>query len=191
MKKNASILLLIVTFILMLSSKVIAIEPTSSDRAFTVRSAAFSPNGTIPLKYVCKDISGGQNVSIPLQWSGAPNGTKSYAIFMYDLNPVAKNFVHWAVIDIPSNVTSIQDGVSSTPSMPSGSLELPNSAGKIGYAGPCPPAGTGNHQYKIIVFALSTNKLNFSGRTSLAQFQAAIDGKVLGQAEISGYFERK
>lgn len=191
MKKTASILLLVVAFVLIFCSRVLAKELMPSDTAFTVKSSAFSANGTIPIKYVCSDISGGENISIPLQWSGAPANTKSYAIFMYDLNAVAKNFVHWAVINIPSNVTSIQEGASLTPSMPFGSIELPNSAGKMGYAGPCPPSGTGNHQYKIIVYALNTDKLSFSGRTSLAQFQAAIDGKVLAEAEFSGYFEGK
>jgi len=191
MKKTALILLLVVTFILILSSKALTREPAPSDRAFTVKSVAFNANGTIPNRYVCKDISEGQNISLPLQWSGAPANTKSYAIFMYDLNPVAKNFVHWAVINIPSQVTSIQEGVSATAYMPKGSIELPNSTGRIGYWGPCPPAGTGNHQYKITVYALNTSNLSFSGRTSLAQFQAAIDGKTLAQAELSGYFELK
>ena len=190
MKKITASIVLSVSFIFLFSISAFCKEPNPAV-PFTINSTAFKANDTIPLKYVCKEISHGQNISIPLQWSGAPMGTKSYAIFMYDLNPISKNFVHWAVIDIPKNITSIPEGASSSLAMPKGSIELPNSNGRMDYAGPCPPTGTGNHQYKIIVYALNTNKLDFSGRTSLAQFQAAIDGKVIGEAEISVYFEQK
>jgi len=191
MKKITSILILLISFVFLVPMKVFGEIPSTADRAFTVKSSGFYAGDTIPLKYVCTTISGGGNISLPLRWSGAPANTKSYAIFMYDLNPVAKNFVHWAVINIPKTETSIQEGSSGTPNMPKGSIELPNTAGKMEYAGPCPPAGTGKHEYKIIVYALDTEKLNFSGVTTLAQFQAAIDSNVLAQTELSGFFEQK
>lgn len=157
----------------------------------TIKSSAYTNASQIPVQYACSKVSGGKDLSIPLEWSGAPKDTKSYAVFMYDLNPVANNFVHWAAINIPSNVTALKEGASRTQNMPLGSLELPNSAGGNGYEGPCPPVGTGKHEYKITVYALNTQTLNLSGPVTLDQFQAAINGKVLGQSELTGYFEQQ
>jgi Raf kinase inhibitor-like YbhB/YbcL family protein len=154
------------------------------------KSYAFNPGGIIPIKYVCENIKGGENISIPIEWSNKISGTKSFALFMYDLNPFAKGFVHWAVINIPSNVNKIIEGASAKEYMPSASVELKNSSGSIGYTGPCPPAGTGMHEYKIIVYALNVETLGLSGFLSFNQFQTAIKGKVLAQAEFSGLFEQ-
>lgn len=158
--------------------------------SITVKSLAFENGGIIPLKYVCDKVHGGENVSIPIQWLSTSVGVKSYAVLMYDLNPVAKNFVHWAVINIPLNVSKIIEGASGSQYMPSLSVELKNSAGSIGYIGPCPPAGTGRHVYKIIVYALNTMYTDLSGKVTLDQFQLAIKGKVIALGEISGYFEQ-
>lgn len=162
----------------------------SNKMEFTLNSTSFNAGDTIPTKYVCKKIPSGENISIPLQWSGAPSETKSYAILMYDLNPVAKNFIHWAVINIPSNVSKLNEGASLTSNMPNESTELKNTSGNIGYTGPCPPKGTGKHEYKTIVYALNVENINLSGSISLSEFQAAIKDNIISQAELSGYFEQ-
>lgn len=162
----------------------------SKKMEFTLNSTSFNAGDTIPTKYVCKKIPGAENISIPLQWSGAPPETKSYAILMYDLNSVAKNFIHWAVINIPSNITKLNEGASLTSNMPNGSIELKNTSSNIGYTGPCPPKGTGKHEYKTIVYALNVENINLSGPMSLDKFQAAIKDNIIGQTELSGYFEQ-
>lgn len=158
--------------------------------ALIVKSSAFTSGSNIPVQYACSKVPGGKDFSIPLEWSSAPKDTKSYAILMYDLNPVAKNFIHWGVINIPLNVTSLREAASRTQNMPSESVEFSNSPVPNGYEGPCPPVGTGKHEYKIIVYALNTDKVNISIPVNLEQFQAAIKGKVLGQSELTGYFEQ-
>jgi len=157
---------------------------------FKLSSSAFKDGETIPPKYVCTKISEGKNISIPLQWTGAPSETKSYAIIMYDLHPVANNFVHWAVINIPSDNTKLDEGISLTKDMPNGSIELKNTSGNNGYIGPCPPKGTGKHEYKTIVFALDVDKINISKDASLDEFQSTIKDNIIQQAELSGYFEQ-
>lgn len=153
-------------------------------------TSSFNLGDTIPLKYVCSKISGGNNISIPIQWADVPIETKSFAVLMYDPHPVAKNFVHWAVVNITNTVSQLQEGASLTANMPTGSIELKNSSGSAGYIGPCPPVGTGKHEYKIIVYALNVDNLNLSGFVPFSQFQSAINGKVLAQTELSGYFEQ-
>lgn len=156
---------------------------------FSIKSSGFNSGDVIPAKYVCNKIPFGKNISIPINWEGAPRETKSFAVLMYDLNPVANNFIHWEIINIPSNISGLNEGASQSALMPESSTELKNSAGGYGYTGPCPPRGTGKHEYRIIVFALNTEKLNLSGYVPLNYFLAALNGKVLAQAEISGFFE--
>jgi len=155
-----------------------------------VSSIAFQKGSTIPLKYVCDRIPKGKNVSIPLKWASVPAGTKSFAMYMYDLNPVAKDHIHWFVTNIPISVTSFNEGISRTKFMPTGSLEFPNTSGSIGYEGPCPPKGTGNHQYKVVILALNVEEFKPSGVTTLANIEASIQGKVLAKGEISGYYQQ-
>jgi len=107
---------------------------------------------------------------------------------MYDLHPIADNWIHWAVINIPSTTLELPEGVSRTSGLPTGSKELINSFGTQGYGGPCPPSGTGAHEYKIILYALNVDSINLNGSINLQQFQAALDGKIIDKLELSGYF---
>jgi hypothetical protein len=147
-------------------------------------SAAFKDGEKIPIQYVMPG-AGGKNVSVPLLWKNAPSGTKSFALSMVDPHPVAQNWVHWFVINIPPNATSLEEGASRK-KMPPGSIELKNSFGDIGYGGPQPPKGTGDHPYVFTLYALSVEKLNLGADTSLSAFKKALEGKILGSATITG-----
>ena len=155
---------------------------------FRVWSPAFHDGGRIPLKYVMPG-AGGENISPPLNWEGAPPGTKSFAISCHDPHPVARNWVHWLVINIPASVHSLPEGASGK-AMPPGAEELVNSFGFVGYGGPMPPPGTGDHPYVFTVYALKVERVNLSGKLSLGQFQKAIAPYLLGKASITGYFGR-
>jgi hypothetical protein len=156
--------------------------------AMKVTSSAFQDGGKIPLKYVMPG-AGGQNISLPLSWSGAPPGTQSFALSMVDPHPIARNWVHWLVINLPAGTAGLEEGASGK-KMPPGAAELQNSFGALGYGGPQPPRGTGDHPYVVTVYALSAPKLELGAGTDLARFQAALTGKVLGKAAITGYFGR-
>ncbi len=151
-------------------------------------SKAFSDGGRIPVEYVMPG-AGGDNVSIPLSWTALPAGAKSLAISIVDPHPVARNWVHWLVINIPAKAASLPAGASGS-QMPPGALELRNSFGKAGYGGPQPPPGTGDHPYVVTLYALDVAKLSLPGNTSLAAFQKALEGRVLASATITGYFGR-
>ncbi|NLO48953.1 MAG: YbhB/YbcL family Raf kinase inhibitor-like protein [Clostridiales bacterium] len=155
--------------------------------AFSVTSG-FTHGTDMPVQYAYRDLEGGENQNPPLHWSGAPAGTKSFAILMYDLHRVAKNWVHWAVINIPPEADSIPEGVSGSPGIPAGAVELLNSYGEKGYGGPCPPRGSGNHEYRFIVYALRTGKVNIKSPVTADEFMAAVKADALGETEISGLF---
>jgi|GEM_PF-277135 len=155
---------------------------------FTLKSEAFANNGKIPAAYANTGVKGGSNVSIPLSWSNVPAGTKSFAVLMYDLHPIAGNWVHWAVINIPANTAAVEKGASLTVKMPKGCTELNNTFGTKGYGGPQPPARSGNHQYKVIIYALSTESIDVSASPTVDTFNQAIQGKILGQTETNGFY---
>jgi Raf kinase inhibitor-like YbhB/YbcL family protein len=156
--------------------------------AMEISSSAFKDGGKIPIQYVMPG-AGGKNISIPLAWKNTPAGTKSFALSMVDPHPVAQNWVHWFVINIPPNVTTIEEGAS-TKKMPAGSKELKNSFGDIGYGGPEPPKGTGDHPYVVTLYALSVEKMDLGMNTSLSAFKKALEGKVIGSASITGKYGR-
>ena len=154
-----------------------------------ISTPAYEHQGQLPQKHVMPG-AGGDNVSVPLSWSGAPAGTKSFALSMVDPHPVANNWIHWLVINIPAHVTSLEEGASGS-SMPEGCVELANSFGKPGYGGPQPPKGTGEHPYVSTIYALSVNSLDLGAKASRDEFKKALEGKVLDQAEVTGVFEQK
>jgi len=153
-----------------------------------ISSSAFRDGGKIPIQYVMPG-AGGKNISIPLAWKNAPTGTKSFALSMVDPHPVAQNWVHWFVIDIPAKVTTIEEGASGK-KMPAGSIELQNSFGDTGYGGPEPPKGTGDHPYVVTLYALSVGKLDLGVNTSLSAFKKAVEGKMIDSASITGKYGR-
>ena len=153
-----------------------------------ITSAAFKDRGKIPIQYVMPG-AGGRNISIPLGWKNIPSGTKSFALSIVDPHPVAQNWVHWLVINIPASVTSLAEGASGK-KMPQGAVELKSSYGEVGYGGPQPPKGTGDHPYVVTVYALSVPKLDLPVNTNLAGLQKALEGQVLGSTTITGYFGR-
>ena len=161
---------------------------TAGGQTMKLSSEAFKDGEKIPSQYVMPG-AGGQNVSVPLTWMNPPAGTQSFALSMVDPHPVARNWVHWLVIDLPGNASSLAEGASGK-KMPMGAVELQNSFGDVGYGGPQPPKGTGDHPYVCTVYALSVPKLDLGKNTNLGAFQAAVKGKVLGQASLTGYYGR-
>lgn len=156
--------------------------------AMELKSAAFADGDKIPQKYVMPG-AGGQNVSLPLKWSGAPDGTKSFALAIVDPHPVANNWVHWLVINIPADASGLEEGASGQ-NMPAGAEELKNSFGKPGYGGPQPPPGSGDHPYVVTLYALKVDRLDLKPGTDLDSFQKALEGKILATAKITGYYGR-
>ena len=153
-----------------------------------ISSSAFKDGEKIPTQYVMPG-AGGKNISVPLSWKNTLSGTKSFALSIVDPHPVAQNWVHWLVINIPANVTSLEEGASRK-KMPPGCIELRNSFGDVGYGGPQPPKGTGDHPYVFTLYALNVENLNLDAGTLLSTFKKALEGKILGSAIITGKYGR-
>jgi len=154
----------------------------------TLSSPAFESGGIIPVEYANTGVPGGQNVSIPYEWSGTPENASSLALVLVDRYPAARSWIHWMVTSIPADTRELARGGSGS-SMPAGSVEHTNTFGTRGYGGPQPPPGSGKHEYEAVLYALDVPAVGGDPRT-LADFNAAIDGHVLASASCSGLFGR-
>lgn len=151
-------------------------------------SPAFENKGKIPLKYAMPKAKG-LNISPPLIWEGIPNETKSLVLVCVDTHPIANNWIHWVVINIPPEVKGFEEGAS-TKFIQAPAKELINSYGFKGWGGPQPPPGTGPHPYVFKLFALNVSELNLSGAPTYSELLKAVKPFILAEAEYVGYFER-
>lgn len=169
-------------------SGVLLLGGLSAAHALELISPAFKDGGAIPVHYA-RPAAGGHNMSIPLKWTGIPEGTRSFAVSIVDLHPVASKWVHWLVINIPGNVTDLPEDASGK-SMPPGAVEFKNSFGTMGYGGPQPPRGSGPHPYVITLYALKSDTIDLGPNAALSEFQNAIKGKIIEQASMTGHYEQ-
>ncbi len=156
---------------------------------FVLTSEAFEDEGAIPVRFADTTVEGGQNVSIPYAWSGAPEGTASFLLLLVDHHPVADEWVHWVVADIPSSVSSLPEGASPD-GIPEGARELTNTNGVAGYSGPSPPPGSGDHPYEATLYALDVEHLAVEDGASLEEILSAAEASSLGEASVTGYLGR-
>jgi Raf kinase inhibitor-like YbhB/YbcL family protein len=98
-----------------------------------------------------------------------------------DRHPVARDYVHWLVVDIDASVTSLEEGASGA-AMPAGSREVRP------YAGPFPPSGT--HAYEFTLYALETDRLGLPRKVSLDAFAKAVEPHALATAKLVGRFTK-
>jgi Raf kinase inhibitor-like YbhB/YbcL family protein len=119
---------------------------------FTVASNSFKDGDYLPSDFILSSDFGfgcaGRNRSPHLKWSGAPEGTKSFAVTCYDPAPAGSGFWHWLLVNIPANVSELAEGAGSTGGkLPAGALQTRTDFGVPGYGGPCPPEGDHPHRY--------------------------------------------
>jgi len=113
--------------------------------------------------------AGGDDTSPQLSWSGFPPETKSFTVTMYDPDaPTAAGFWHWAVMNIPANVTELTSGAGDPKGsgLPKGAVQLRGDSGLAQYTGAAPPPGHGYHRYHIVVHAVDVEKLDIPGDAS-------------------------
>jgi Raf kinase inhibitor-like YbhB/YbcL family protein len=114
----------------------------------------------------------GGNVSPALAWSGAPEGTKSFALTCYDPDaPTGSGWWHWTVFNIPADASALNEGAShpGKSGLPTGAVEGRTDFGVAGYGGPCPPEGDKPHRYIFTLHALKEESLPLNGDTPGAQ----------------------
>src|SRR6476659_9958804 len=134
--------------------------------------------------------AGGEDRSPHLSWSGFPEGTKSFAVTVYDPDaPTASGFWHWAVCNIPASVTSLETGAGDGSGLPDGALTLPNEVRLDRFVGAAPPPGHGRHRYYVAVHALDIERIDVDPGSTPAVMCFNMFGHTLARAEIQAWYE--
>ncbi|WP_019202961.1 YbhB/YbcL family Raf kinase inhibitor-like protein [Tsukamurella sp. 1534] len=156
----------------------------------TVTSTTFTDGAELPVAQRSGIMgAGGNDVSPELSWSGAPEGTRSYAVTCYDPDaPTASGFWHWAVANIPASVTSLAEGAGDGSGLPDGALALNNDAGLPRYIGAAPPAGHGPHRYMFVVHALGVETLDIPATATPAYLGFNLFGAAIARGAITGTY---
>ncbi|MBA2406287.1 MAG: YbhB/YbcL family Raf kinase inhibitor-like protein [Bdellovibrionales bacterium] len=126
---------------------------------FTLRTTSFDINQTLPNRFVYNGSNcQGENISPELEWDNPPEGTKSFAITVFDPDAPEEGWWHWTVVNIPAYVSKIPEGASNEKHLPQGAVEGETDFGQKGYGGACPPPGK-PHRYIFTVYALKKAKV--------------------------------
>jgi Raf kinase inhibitor-like YbhB/YbcL family protein len=169
----------------------------------------------------------GPNKSPHLAWSDAPAGTKSFAVVCHDPDVPSKpddvnksdrkvpydlprvDFYHWVLVDIPTSVTDLAEGIDSDALVPKGKPTGKTDHGRRGknsygdwfgsdpqmggtyggYDGPWPPFNDERlHHYVFTVYALDVPTLDLPEKFAGPDALAAMKGHVLGKATWTGVY---
>jgi len=165
--------------------------------ALIITSNSFKDGDYLAMDHILSADAGfgcdGGNRSPHLAWTGAPTGTKSFALTCFDPDaPTGSGFWHWLVVNIPPNVKELPLGAGDpkAPRLPAGALQTRTDYGMAGYGGPCPPAGDHPHRYLFTIFAVGVEKLNATPDTSAAVIGFQLHFNTLEKAAIMGLYKR-
>lgn len=161
-------------------------DSSSGYDPFTIWSPNFSQDGWLPVSSEGGPASetgcSGDNIPPTLSWYNVPSGTESFAFVITDVDaPVAGNFHHWVVYNIPTRVSSLG------PSNESDYSQGTNDYGFVGFGGPCPPADGQTHHYIFTVYALDTTSVSGTN-LDYSQLMTAISPYVVGATSTIGKF---
>src|ERR1700704_315375 len=164
---------------------------------FAVASDSFKDGDYLGKDHILSSDYGfgcaGGNQSPHLRWTGAPDGTKSFAVTCYDPDaPTGSGFWHWVVVNIPASVSelALDAGNPKSGKLPAGALQVRTDYGAPGYGGPCPPEGDHPHRYLFTIFAVGGDKLAVKADTSAAGGGFNLHFNTLAKAAIMGLFKR-
>lgn len=158
---------------------------------FALTSTDIAPGQTLAHAQVFQGFGcTGGNQSPQLSWHGAPAGTKSYAITVYDPDaPTGSGWWHWSVFNIPTSTTSLAAGTTMS-TLPAGAVQGRNDFGDSAYGGACPPPGDKAHRYQLTVWALSVDKLPLDQHASGAMLGYMLNANALGKVQLTGLYGR-
>ncbi len=132
----------------------------------------------------------GANRSPHLSWSGAPEGTASYAVTCYDPDaPTGSGFWHWVVVNIPADTTELETGAGDGSGIPLGASQGLTDFGKPGYGGPCPPQGDHPHRYMFTVHAVEVEALAVGPETMPAVIGFMLNFNTLAKGTLMGLYK--
>jgi Raf kinase inhibitor-like YbhB/YbcL family protein len=161
---------------------------------FTLSSTDIHSGGSIPAAYIYDQAGcSGGNRSPELQWTGAPEETRSFALTVFDPDErvTGSGWWHWIVYNLPASTNHIARGAGTLQSklLPSGTVQGRSDLGTAAYHGPCPAAGE-SHRYVFTIYALKADKLPVEPDASAAMVRFVLNDLILGSATFSAIYAR-
>jgi len=172
----------------------LAVPRPAAASGFALTSPDFADGGTMPAAQAL-DLHGctGANRSPALAWSGAPAGTRSFAVTIHDTDARGgRGWWHWVVLDVPPGVRGLRAGAGApgSPALPAGAVQGRTSFGFAHYGGPCPPVGDPPHHYRITVYALKVAHLPVAADAPPDAVRTRLRAEALARARIVGRYGR-
>lgn len=152
-------------------------------------SPAFRYGAPIPRQFT----GDGQDISPPLQWSGAPKSTQQFVLIVEDPDVNGPDpWVHWVLYGIPAKVHQLPEKLPSSSDLtqPIQARQGTNSFGKTGYNGPQPPPASGAHRYYFKLFAVNVGDLQLPAHPTARDVRQAIEGHIVGEGGFMGRYQR-
>jgi Raf kinase inhibitor-like YbhB/YbcL family protein len=173
----------------------LATQASFAKDSFTLSSSDIKAGSRIDMKHVYKGFGcEGGNLSPALAWSGAPAGTKSYALMVHDANAPTggAGWWHWVAYNIPADATGLEQGAGTADGvkLPKGAVQANTDFGAPGWGGPCPPEGHGVHNYVFTLYAIKTDKLEIPAGATASLAGYMINGSSLASAKLRGVYSR-
>jgi Raf kinase inhibitor-like YbhB/YbcL family protein len=178
----------------LLTLGLLLLVPFAQAQDFTLTSDTIEPGATLTEEQVFSGFGcSGKNLSPHLQWTPGPEGTRSYAVTVYDPDaPTGSGWWHWVVYNIPADVTELAAGAgeASGKSLPEGAIHGPTDFGTYDFGGACPPEGDQPHRYVFTVFALKAAKIEVPEGASAALIGFMVNANTLAKASFTASYGR-
>lgn len=162
--------------------------------SFDLASSDVADGERLPLAQVSGIMdAGGEDVSPQLTWSGFPEGTKSFAVTVFDPDaPTASGFWHWAVYNVPATTTSLPSGAGDEAGsgLPEGAIQLKGDGGVARYIGAAPPEGHHRHRYFVVVHAVDVDELILPREATPAVLGFNLFFHTVGRARLVPWYQR-
>jgi len=179
---------------LTLASCLLAVSGFANAAGFTLSSPTIKPNAKLEAAQVFNGFGcTGQNISPALNWRGAPAGTKSFAVTVYDPDaPTGSGWWHWVVFNLPATVADLPENAGDVAKglMPDYAVQGRTDFGTTGFGGACPPQGSKPHRYIFTVHALKSEKIEVPADASAALVGYMINANRLGKASFTATYNR-
>jgi Raf kinase inhibitor-like YbhB/YbcL family protein len=179
---------------LALASCFLVVSGFAGAAGFTLSSPTIKPNAKLESAQVFNGFGcTGKNISPALNWSGAPKGTKSFAVTVYDPDaPTGSGWWHWVVFNLPETTSGLPENAGAVASglMPENAVQGRTDFGAPGFGGACPPQGSKPHRYIFTVHALKTEKIEVPADASAALVGYMINANQLGKASFTAMYNR-
>ncbi len=170
----------------------LCLSTAGSAAAFELRSADVTDGSTLSKAQVYSGYGcTGDNLSPALAWTGAPAGTRSFAVTVYDPDaPTGSGWWHWLVYDLPPATNSLPRGIGHSAELPAGAQQGRNDFGTRDFGGACPPPGNPPHRYIFTIHALKVDRLDVPAGASAARVGVAINVNQIDKASITARYGR-